>query len=91
MEYWSTEGLEYWSIGVLEYWKNPNMLLFSFIPIRSIAILDNQKVNPVSSITLPFETLHKFEKSILQLIRQNIQSFKLFFGYLLCFSIAAKP
>ena len=67
------------------------MLLFSIIPIHSIAFLDNQMVNPVSSITLPFQALHEFKKSVLQFIRQGIQFFILFFGYLLCFSIAAEP
>jgi len=65
------------------------MFLFSIIPVRSIALLDNQAVNPVSSITLPFQALHEFQKTVFQFIRLGIQPFKLFFGYLLCFSIAS--
>ena len=70
-----------------EEMEKSRLLLFSIIPIRSIALLDNQAVNPVSSITLPFQAFHEFQKPILQFIRLGIQSFKLFIGYLPCFSI----
>ena len=59
--------MECWIIGLI-------------VSIYCIAFLDNQMVNPVSSITLPFQALHKFQKSVLQFIRLGIQTLKLFFG-----------
>ena len=78
---------EYWSVGVLEYWKNPDMLLFSFIPIRSIALPDNQMVNPASSITLRFQALHEFKNPIFQFIGLGIKSFNFRYPRFLFFLI----
>jgi len=78
--------MECWSIGVLECW-----IFRLFMSIYRIAFLDYQMVNPISSITLPFQALHEFKKPIFQFIGLGIESFKLFLRYLFCFSIAVKP
>jgi hypothetical protein len=76
--------LECWRAGVLQKSRHVSV---SFIPIRSIALPDNQMVNPASPITFPFQALHEFKNPIFQFIGLGIKSFNFRYPRFLFFLI----